>query len=999
VTKLVLILFVVAAAFVAVRGYRAWREKTRPRYLPEHDLYSLAVPPEIKDAREPMKQVINDLYPHITAEPLLLTHLAWRESDGERAHELFAVGVPKAAGERGVQALHRHFVSSIVTPIDSSDYQLYRVVHQAWEQERLAEAALAAEAAQAAADATAETAADAGSAGAGPGSATVEDSAVVVGALGPSGSRPIPELEGASARLLTRAKHEAFLPLREPDSSGVRPLSLLLGDYSELAPGQEAFTTAAVRAVPDELKKARWQQERGVILGEVEQRSLVQQHGEYAGDLFGPLLKLTRLAIRLGWGSSGQAKPARPEPVISPTEGERRDQSAEYKARAKKQPDRLYEATVYCGVINADGAPAEGAVDHLAAQVIHALEPESALSQGNLLVAPVDLRDALAAEPKRFEREQTLLMTAAEAASLFHPADGSTEAHGLILPDVTVPPLDAPQWLAGQPGPGRILLGEVMPEIKPRPVYATTATDFIGGVFISGATGTGKSTWLESVIADLCSSGLPATVIDPNATLVEGALRLLAYRHPSVLHNERVVAIDFTDPSWPVSWNVLDCADSEEEGIAFRLAMALVDSMVKLTDLTRGLGYFESGVANLARANRRIAEAAGLRGDDPDTRPKLNILDLRDYFRPGDDEFRDACLLFAHDAIRNRIERFNEFKPEKQEEITSPLLDRLDTISRDEFMAATLGSEQQTIDFKQLLSEGVTSLFCLNLLGPQAEIGRALMAPLYIQYLLESELLWMRNNKRAIENFVVVDEASELARVAAPHIARTQAQHRKVGNRTIYASQFVEQMSQQGGPALDDAIEKNVVGRISFAVGGGAKGGDARAIFQALPQFDANTLVRLPRYHAVARLTMAPDPETPARDIEPFLFKSIDTGRPRDESHPNWSSNTRAIEEVYVRGRQRFARHFDEAEEERRTHRARILAELELAAQTLGLRDGGSFDAGQLAGSGPDQPSAGDFGDDLFTAFDAEDNLEALEDLEHQTNRAGGRGANGLRDG
>jgi hypothetical protein len=702
VTKLLLILFLIGAAFIAVRGYRAWREKTRPRYLPGHDLYSLAVPLEIKDAREPMRQVINDLYPHITAEPLLLTHLAWRELDRERPQELFAVGVPKAAGERGVQALQRHFAGSIVKPIDRDDYRLYRLVHQAWEQELLAEPAKAAGAADAAADA--------GSAGASPVSATVEDKAVVDGAAGPDGPRPIPELEGGSARLLTRAKHEAFLPLREPDSSGVRPLSLLLGDYSELAPGQEAFTTAAVRAVPDELKKARWQQERGVILGEVEERSLRQRHGEYADDLFGPLLKLTRLAIRLLWGSSGKdkTKPARRKPVISPTEGERRDQSAEYKARAKKQPDRLYEATVYCGVIRADDSPAEGAVDHLAAQVIHALEPESALSQGNLLVAPVDLRDALAAEPKRFEREQTLLMTAAEAASLFHPADGSTEAHGLILPDLTVPPLDAPQWLPTQPGPGKALLGEVMPEIKPRLVYATTATDFIGGVFISGSTGTGKSTWLESVIADLCSSGLPASVIDPNATLVEGALRLLAYRHPAVLHNERVVAIDFTDPSWPVSWNVLDCADSDEEGIAFRLAMALVDSMVKLTDLTRGLGYFESGVANLARANRRIAEAARLRGDDPDTRPKLNVLDLRDYFRPGDDEFRDACLLFAHDAIRNRIERFNEFKPEKQEEITSPLLDRLDTISRDEFMAATLGSEQQTIDFKQLLSEGAS---------------------------------------------------------------------------------------------------------------------------------------------------------------------------------------------------------------------------------------------------------------------------------------------------
>ena len=97
------------------------------------------------------------------------------------------------------------------------------------------------------------------------------------------------------------------------------------------------------------------------------------------------------------------------------------------------------------------------------------------------------------------------------------------------------------------------------------------------------------------------------------------------------------------------------------------------------------------------------------------------------------------------------------------------------------------------------------------------------------------------------------------------------------------------------------------------------------------------------------------------------------------------------------RGRRRFARIFDEVEEQRRTHRARILAELELAAQTLGLRDGGSFDADQLAGD-QDQPSTGDFGDDLFTAFDVEDNLEALEDLEYEANRADRRGVNGLRD-
>jgi hypothetical protein len=79
-TELVILVVLAVVVFFIVRAVRGMDGGSR--YLPEgYELWTIACPPEVKDAPERMRAFIDDLYSSIAGEPLIIQRLFWSEDE------------------------------------------------------------------------------------------------------------------------------------------------------------------------------------------------------------------------------------------------------------------------------------------------------------------------------------------------------------------------------------------------------------------------------------------------------------------------------------------------------------------------------------------------------------------------------------------------------------------------------------------------------------------------------------------------------------------------------------------------------------------------------------------------------------------------------------------------------------------------------------------------------------------------------------------------------
>lgn len=336
-------------------------------------------------------------------------------------------------------------------------------------------------------------------------------------------------------------------------------------------------------------------------------------------------------------------------------------------------------------------------------------------------------------------------------------------------------------------------------------------------VYVIGASGTGKSTLLLSMIVQDLEAGRGVALLDPHGDLVDDVLaRVPAHRTRDVL------LFDPSDREHPVPFNILE-AHSETErnllasdlGAIFqRLATSWGDQM------TTVLG------------NALLAFVGG---------PGGTLLDLRRFLQ--DERFRREHLRAVSDP--EVVSYWEHEFPRLSGRPEISVLTRLNAFLRPEVVRNVVGHRENRIDFGGIMDSGKVFLAKLSggLLGEENArlLGSLLVAKFHHVAIARQE----RAKEERRPFFLYVDEFQHFV---TPSMASILSGARKYGLGLVLAHQELAQLAKTA--EIGSAALTNACTRICFRLGDA----DARRLADGFSAFSASDLSSLATGEAIARI-------------------------------------------------------------------------------------------------------------------------------------------------
>lgn len=336
-------------------------------------------------------------------------------------------------------------------------------------------------------------------------------------------------------------------------------------------------------------------------------------------------------------------------------------------------------------------------------------------------------------------------------------------------------------------------------------------------VYVVGASGTGKSTLLLSMIVQDLEAGRGVALLDPHGDLVDDVLaRVPAHRTRDVL------LFDPSDREHPVPFNILE-AHSETErnllasdlGAIFqRLATSWGDQM------TTVLG------------NALLAFVGG---------PGGTLLDLRRFLQ--DERFRREHLRAVSDP--EVVSYWEHEFPRLSGRPEISVLTRLNAFLRPEVLRNVVGHRENRIDFGGIMDSGKVFLAKLSggLLGEENArlLGSLLVAKFHHVAIARQE----RAKEERRPFFLYVDEFQHFV---TPSMASILSGARKYGLGLVLAHQELAQLAKTA--EIGSAALTNACTRICFRLGDA----DARRLADGFSAFSASDLSSLATGEAIARI-------------------------------------------------------------------------------------------------------------------------------------------------
>ena len=339
-------------------------------------------------------------------------------------------------------------------------------------------------------------------------------------------------------------------------------------------------------------------------------------------------------------------------------------------AGTKKLDSRLFEVTLTLRVAGPsdDEAAAHNQL-HAMVAALGAFTPGEAVT-----FTPSGVRT----RRHRPRRRDTFLLSAAELATLWHPASETvqTVAMDTVSSRQLEPPVELP-------------IAEEHPEIA---VLGTTAfrgqsrgfgmlpDDRRRHVAILGKTGMGKTTLLQSLVATDIRAGRGVGLVDPHGDLVEAILASV----PSSRTND-VILFDPADAVYPIAFNPLACRHRHERPL---VASAILSTFKKL--------YGDSWGPRLEHILRNtLFTLLDLPGSSLLLVPRL-LTDAR---------FREQALQQTSDpVIREFWQReFARLPPRLQAEATAPVLNKVGQFLTNPLLRNILGQPHSRLDLRRAM--------------------------------------------------------------------------------------------------------------------------------------------------------------------------------------------------------------------------------------------------------------------------------------------------------
>jgi len=313
---------------------------------------------------------------------------------------------------------------------------------------------------------------------------------------------------------------------------------------------------------------------------------------------------------------------------------------------------------------------------------------------------------------------------------------------------------------------------------------ADRATHF----YVVGASGTGKSKFLEFLIRQDIAKGNGFGVIDPHGDLIEDVKGYLALALSKEELEEKVLLIDPTDEKYTVAFNPLEKLPNVSSA---EIAAELVEAFKKIWGSGSVIETFGWGarMEDLLR-NSLIALIEA----------DLTLCDLPRFLI--DEDFREKVLeKVEHPIAKNYFKRFNALAPRTREEWMESTLNKVNAFLSDDRIREMFSFEKSSFNLREIMDNRKILLIKLDR-GRLKEngdlIGSLLMTKIRMAAFSRSDI----PKEERVPFYLYIDEFQNFA---TKEFIDTLSEARKYGLALIMAHQNLSQLPKD----LQDSILTN----------------------------------------------------------------------------------------------------------------------------------------------------------------------------------------------
>jgi hypothetical protein len=299
--------------------------------------------------------------------------------------------------------------------------------------------------------------------------------------------------------------------------------------------------------------------------------------------------------------------------------------------------------------------------------------------------------------------------------------------------------------------------------------------------YVVGASGTGKSKFLEFLIRQDIQKGNGFGVIDPHGDLVEDIKGYLALTLSKEEIEERVVLIDPTDEKYTVAFNPLE---KLEEVSSAEIAAELVEAFKKI--------WADAWGARMEDLLRNTLIALIEAELTLDNLPRFLI----------DDNFRENVLeRVTHPIAKKYFQRFNALAPRTREEWMESTLNKVNAFLSDDRIREIFSYQNSSFNLREIMDNKKILLIKLDR-GRLKEngdlLGSLLMTKIRMAAFSRSDI----PKEKRVPFYLYIDEFQNFA---TEEFIETLSEARKYGLVLIMAHQNLSQLPKQ----LQDSILTN----------------------------------------------------------------------------------------------------------------------------------------------------------------------------------------------
>jgi hypothetical protein len=458
---------------------------------------------------------------------------------------------------------------------------------------------------------------------------------------------------------------------------------------------------------------------------------------------------------------------------------------------------------------------------------------------------------------KRRTHRSGMILSASELLTLVHMPSASVRSERLYRLD------ERSRAAPSNARFGELLLGTNQHEGEKVEVRLS-AEQRLKHTYLIGASGTGKSTLLLSMILQDIEHGAGVAVLDPHGDLVEDILARMPERRFS-----DVVLFDPADTEWPIGFNVLSAHSELEKTL---LSSDLVGVFRRLST-----SWGDQMTAVLGNAILAFLEH----------RDGGTLLDLRRFL--VDQQFRTRILSAVADS--EVVYFWSQEFPLLRGNPQAPLLTRLDAFLRPKSLRYMAAQDGKRLNFRALMDTRKIFLGKLSQ-GAIGEENSYLLGSLLTAKIGQAANSRQEQAKESrVPFFVYIDEFQNYI---TPSLAQLLSGVRKYGVGLTLAHQDLRQIRSRSEDVAS-AVLANTYTRVAFRVGDQ----DSKTLSEGLTHFEAADLQNLGIGEAIVRVERS--------DFD-FNLKTVPAGaieqdestekrqRISDESRRQYASTRQVVE-------------------------------------------------------------------------------------------------------